>query len=125
MRRFRDQTAQVEILLIEGNHDILHPELYRQLDILLLPELKEMGCLFTHEPYPDEETGDWVNVCGHIHPAIRMVGKGRQSLRLPCYYRTETQFILPAFGYFTGMSLVRKKANSSIFAIAGEEIFSV
>jgi metallophosphoesterase superfamily enzyme len=42
MRRFRDQTAQVEILLIEGNHDILHPELYRQLDILLLPELKEM-----------------------------------------------------------------------------------
>ena len=39
---------------------------------------------------------------GHLHPACRIHGRGRDSLRLPCFVSDGRQVILPAFGEFTG-----------------------
>ena len=39
---------------------------------------------------------------GHLHPACRIHGRGRDSLRLPCFVSDERQVILPAFDEFTG-----------------------
>ncbi len=124
MQRFREENSACKIILIEGNHDILDKTFYRQLDIEVLSELFLEGCQFTHQP-TDVTEGEHINVCGHVHPAVKIKGKGRQALTLPCFFRKKTQFILPAFGYFTGKSLVEKTENTSIFAIAGQEIIQV
>ncbi len=124
MQRFREEFAACQFILVEGNHDILDASLYRQLNIQVFSERLLEGCRFTHHPDPVPE-GNLMNVCGHLHPAVNIRGKGRQSVTLPCFFKRESQFILPAFGYFTGKSLVEKNENTSIFAIAGQEIIQV
>ena len=41
-------------------------------------------------------------LAGQLHPACRITGAGRDSLRLPCFVLGAHQLVLPAFGEFTG-----------------------
>jgi metallophosphoesterase superfamily enzyme len=66
--------------------------------------------------YPEENSTQTV-VCGHIHPGVLLQGTGKQSLRLPCFYKTGNQLILPAFGSTTGLFIVKPGSDSEIFAI--------
>lgn len=43
----------------------------------------ESKILFSHEP----SNKGLFNVHGHLHPAIRLKGKGRQKLELPCFLK--------------------------------------
>ncbi|MFN9801977.1 MAG: DEAD/DEAH box helicase, partial [Bacteroidota bacterium] len=60
-----------------------------------------------------------------LHPAVRMVGPARQSLRLPCFWLGENQSILPAFGEFTGHVLVRPVPGDRIYVVAENEVIGV
>ena len=102
------------ITLIHGNHDIISPLKYEALGIRSIPEIATDGFLLTHHP---EERGNLYNICGHIHPAVRIRGNGRQSLRFPCFFRGKAQFILPAFGEFTGTHTLKPKKNDEIYAL--------
>ena len=88
-----------EIILVAGNHDIIAPEKFEGLGIQIFQELIIDDFLLTHHP---ENRGTFFNFCGHIHPAIRLQGFGRQRVKLPCFFKTKNQMILPAFGEFTG-----------------------
>lgn len=108
--------------LIKGNHDIIAPERFEKLEIPIYPTL-EIGPLFlTHEPQEKQGT---FNICGHIHPAIRMKGFGRQYLKLPCFFKTKNQMILPAFGQFTGTHVLTPKKEDEVFVIVENEVISV
>ncbi len=61
---------------------------------------------------PDTMTGE---VCGHLHPAARVVVRGR-SLRRRCFVSDGTRLILPAFGAFTGGLDVTAPAIAGLFA---------
>ncbi|WP_234051089.1 MULTISPECIES: ligase-associated DNA damage response endonuclease PdeM [unclassified Xanthobacter] len=61
---------------------------------------------------PDMMTGE---VCGHLHPAARVVVRGR-SLRRRCFVSDGTRLILPAFGAFTGGLDVTAPAIAGLFA---------
>lgn len=106
--------------LIRGNHDILSEQQYRRHGI----ELRESQCigdlLLTHEPA--ETTGDAVNVCGHLHPAARLVGKGRQSILLPCFWHSSQRLILPAFGSFTGLAAITVAKGDAVYLVTEERI---
>lgn len=114
--------AQVKIILIAGNHDIISPLKYENLGISLLPELIWGPFLLTH--YPEERAGLF-NLSGHIHPAVRLSGKGRQSLRLPCFFKNKHQMILPAFGAFTGTHVLKKKRADEVYAIADAMVIKI
>ncbi|NND14970.1 MAG: ligase-associated DNA damage response endonuclease PdeM, partial [Eudoraea sp.] len=86
-------------LLISGNHDILPESLFEKLNMEVWPELVIDDFLLTHHP---TERTPYFNISGHIHPAVRLKGTARQSLRLPCFFRSGDQLIMPAFGEFTG-----------------------
>ncbi|MEO9892369.1 ligase-associated DNA damage response endonuclease PdeM [Aurantibacter sp.] len=111
-----------KIILVIGNHDIISPLKYEELGIEVVPEINLDGFLLTHHP---EEREELFNFCGHIHPAIRLRGLGRQSVRLRCFYKLELQLLLPAFGEFTGSHTKEPETNCQIFALLGDTVLPV
>ncbi|MBD0850290.1 ligase-associated DNA damage response endonuclease PdeM [Maribacter arenosus] len=107
--------VQIEMILINGNHDIIPPLKYETLNVQVVEELILETFLFTHHP---EKRNGLYNFCGHIHPAIKIRGSGKQSLRFPCFFKKQNQMILPAFGEFTGSHTLKPKKQDEVFALA-------
>lgn len=103
--------------LVCGNHDIISPLRYEALNMRVHDRWENGPFLFTHEP---EEPDSHFNISGHIHPAVRLAGPGRQRLRLPCFFLRGRQLILPAFGAFTGSHTLTPEAGDRVFALAGD-----
>ena len=110
------------IILVSGNHDIISPLKYEELGIQVVEELILDTFLLTHHP---EKRDSFFNFCGHIHPAIKLTGFGRQMVRLPCFYKSPKQMILPAFGEFTGTYTLEAKKGCEIFAVLGDAVLPV
>ncbi|MGB7393008.1 MAG: ligase-associated DNA damage response endonuclease PdeM [Pricia sp.] len=115
-------TLTAEIVLVAGNHDIISPVKYEDIGIRVVSEIQLDGFLLTH--HPDEREG-FFNFCGHVHPAIRLTGLGRQSARLRCFFKSERQMILPAFGEFTGSYTLEPEVGCEVFALLGDTILPV
>ncbi|KAB5490870.1 ligase-associated DNA damage response endonuclease PdeM [Flagellimonas hadalis] len=111
-----------EIILVSGNHDIIAPEKYRQLNVEIFPELIIDNFLLTHHP---EEREGLFTFCGHIHPAVKLYGFGRQKLKLPCFFKSKNQIILPAFGEFTGTYTMNPSKNDEVYAIVENAVMKV
>ncbi len=114
--------TKAQVILISGNHDIIPTYLYEDLGVKVFDELLLDGFLLTH--HPSEVKGTF-NFSGHIHPGIRMKGVGRQFLKLPCFYKTENQLILPAFGNFTGKYILTPSEMDEVFAIVEDEVIKI
>lgn len=128
VERFSDwlrKYPDVEFILTAGNHDILPADLYHELSLKLVNELKAGPFIFRHDlkkVITEDKADGLYRITGHIHPGVVLRGKGRQKLRLPCFYFKKHHGILPAFGAFTGSQKVPLKVADSVYAIAGEEI---
>ncbi len=119
---WRKHHPQLEVVLIKGNHDLLHPEYYEQVNIEVLPQLVLGDILFCHEP---QTLDDLYTISGHIHPGIRMEMKARQSITLPCFYRHRNQLLMPAFGALTGLHSIEPAKGSEVFALAPNEVLRI
>ncbi|WP_367997911.1 ligase-associated DNA damage response endonuclease PdeM [Zobellia uliginosa] len=115
-------TISSEVILVAGNHDIISPLKYEGLGIRVVSEMRLDGFLLTHHP---EEREACFNFCGHVHPAVRLQGMGRQSIRLACFFKSAHQMILPAFGAFTGTHVLEPLADHEVYALTEEEVFQV
>ncbi|MFC4221374.1 ligase-associated DNA damage response endonuclease PdeM [Flagellimonas marina] len=111
-----------EIILVSGNHDIIAPEKYKQLKVEIFPELIIDDFLLTHHP---EEREGLFTFCGHIHPAVKLHGFGRQKLRLPCFFKSKNQMVLPAFGEFTGTYTMAPSKDDEVYAIVEDMVVKV
>lgn len=120
-RRWIKSKAPLQFKLVLGNHDVLDEPNYRIPNLEVMEKLILSPFDLTHIP---EET-ELYNLAGHIHPAVRMTGKGRQSLRLPCYYFGERNGLLPAFGNFTGTAKISIKKTDAVYAIADKTVVRV
>ena len=114
--------TKAEVILISGNHDIIPTYLYEDLGVKVFDELLLDGFHLTH--HPSEIKGTF-NFSGHVHPGIRMKGVGRQFLKFPCFYKTENQLILPAFGNFTGNHILTPLETDEVYAIVEGEVICV
>ncbi|WP_299188687.1 ligase-associated DNA damage response endonuclease PdeM [uncultured Aquimarina sp.] len=114
--------TKAQFLLIIGNHDIISPHKYEEIDIKLGTELILDNFLLSHHP---EEREELFNFCGHIHPGVLLEGLGKQRLRLACFYQTENQLILPAFGEFTGNHTLDIIEKVKIYAITKKEVILI
>ncbi|MCM8569487.1 ligase-associated DNA damage response endonuclease PdeM [Gramella jeungdoensis] len=115
-------TLDNQVHLIAGNHDIISPLKYEKLGIKLFSEVKVDGFLLSHHP---EKRDGLFNICGHIHPGYKMRGDGKQQLKLSCFFQSQNQFILPAFGDFTGNYFMEPEEDDLVFAITGKEVILV
>ena len=60
-------------------------------------------------------------LCGHIHPGVFLTGTA-DAERLPCFVLGPRRAILPAFGSFTGLALVRPAPGERIVVAAGRKV---
>ncbi|TFV97724.1 ligase-associated DNA damage response endonuclease PdeM [Algoriphagus kandeliae] len=122
---FLSQFKEISFYLVKGNHDILPRSIYENAPFELLNQPVFIEPLvLSHEPLDEIKEG-FLNLCGHIHPGVRLKGLGRQSVRVPCFYKTNQTLILPAFGEFTGLALVQATNEASIFGISPSKVFPI
>lgn len=112
------QYAGVHFQLILGNHDS-HLDSFNLPSFSTHPSLEFNGLTLQHHP-PEEETKP--TVCGHVHPAFRLKGIGKQSLKLPCFHLNQNTLTLPSFGRFTGSYSLRPKKGDSLFLTTGKSL---
>ncbi len=120
-KRWIEDQRETTFTLVLGNHDILPTSEYRIKNLDVVEELTIKPFKFTHIP---EET-DHYNLAGHIHPAIRLRGKGRQSMKMPCFHFSKHRGLLPAFGEFTGTASLKVKKEDEVFVIADNQVIKV
>lgn len=119
---FLQQYPNLEKVLVKGNHDILHEIEYSDANIHVCSQWETGDILWTHEPVP--ESSKYV-ISGHLHPSVRLVGKAKQSLRLPCFCFGKSQGYLPAFGQFTGSALYQPQADDQIWVISNQNLLKI
>jgi DNA ligase-associated metallophosphoesterase len=122
-KSFRNQYHKIDFTLAIGNHDIMDEKIYNSLGIKTIEKYTDENLLFTHEPI--EEEISCYNICGHIHPGVTMKGIGKQSITLPCFYFGNHYGLLPAFGYFTGLTKIKVSKEDQVYLITGEKIIAV
>lgn len=117
---WRSAHSSLQVELIIGNHDILPGEHYNALNIALYPEPYFIAPFFIAH-HPAEDTIHFT-IHGHVHPAIRISGKGQQSVKLCCFAINKNSIVLPAFGDFTGTHLLNETGYSHLYVVADNKI---
>jgi DNA ligase-associated metallophosphoesterase len=120
---WRQLHQHIKMILVKGNHDILPLYLYHLLNLDVV-DGKQLGAFKLYHDLPKKEIEHYV-ISGHIHPGIKITGKARQNMVLPCFYFGKNNAILPAFGKFTGKAIIKRKENDLVYAIAGKNIIAV
>jgi DNA ligase-associated metallophosphoesterase len=111
--RDRDSLAALQAgrdwVWIAGNHDPAAPAGLAGAHV----ETFAIGrVVFRHEPSRRPVPGE---IAGHLHPAARVVGRGR-SVRRRCFVGDGARLILPAFGAYAGGLNVLDPAFDGLFA---------
>src|SRR6202012_4536751 len=78
-----------------------------------------------HHPIDSGHGAGPLALAGHVHPVVRLNGPGRDSLRTPCFVVRERQIVLPAFGEFTGGSLVTPSGGERALIATARGVFDV
>lgn len=82
---------------ILGNHD---PDIPAGLNGAQEDHIECGRFLLTHLPV-DPLYDDGVNICGHLHPKVRIATR-RRRVSAPCFAVSDTRIIMPSFGTYTG-----------------------
>jgi uncharacterized protein len=123
LMEWRRAREDVEMLLVRGNHDRGAGDPPAELGIdCANPPVVEAPFVFAH--HPGAHAGGYV-LAGHVHPAVRLSGRGRQRERLACFLFCGWGAILPSFGDFNGAGDVAPCPGERIFVIAGSEVVEV
>jgi uncharacterized protein len=120
LRQWRVQYSGCEMILVRGNHDRQAGDPPANLAIQCVAQIDNLGP-FAARHEPETVPGAYV-LAGHVHPAICLRGRGRDRVRLPCFYGQPGGMVLPAFGAFTGMYTVQAVAGCPSYMIAENRV---
>ena len=126
---WRDRQATLRITLVRGNHDrhAGDPPPALRINVadpphrLALDTRHAITCCHSPEEAADVTPSQAPDLdpvpafAGHVHPAVRLQGPGRQHLRVPCFHFGPGLALLPAFGAFTGTHPVRPRPGDAVF----------
>ncbi|WP_308908435.1 ligase-associated DNA damage response endonuclease PdeM [Pseudomonas canadensis] len=123
LRSWRALNPDLPMTLIRGNHDKRAGDPPEDLRVEVVTEPLLIGP-FALQHEPDAHPSHHV-LAGHVHPVYRLRGKGRQSLRLPCFVVGARVSLLPAFGAFTGGHRVEQDNDRRIYVIGDHDVWPV
>lgn len=109
----------LRMILVMGNHDIMHGESYRQLGLDCVNTLHAGPFLLTHEP---RSSDDQPYIAGHLHPSCRIRGRARQTVTLPCFRVRNSSIIMPAFGSFTGSHTLTGSPGDQFYIVTPDSV---
>jgi DNA ligase-associated metallophosphoesterase len=120
---WQSRNAAIDMLLVRGNHDKRAGDPGPEIDIRCVDgPVVEPPFVFTHRPAVSD---DGYVVCGHLHPAARLTGLGRESARLPCFWAGAHTMVLPGFGEFTGVADIAVEPDDRVWVIADGGVIGV
>lgn len=110
--------------LIKGNHDRFKDSFYESMGIKVYKTHKDVVPFrFVHdETHCDERL---FCISGHTHPGVLIRGKGKTSIKLPCFEVSKNRLILPAFSEFTGLNIKRSVAEASCYGFTENSLFEI
>jgi DNA ligase-associated metallophosphoesterase len=155
LRQWRERHERLQCVLVRGNHDDHAGDPPDELGIEMVTEGARLGPFsLCHVPcdidgpqlpvasplvapgvsrasesvesshHRQIEPGGY-RLAGHLHPAVRLSGRGGASVRLPCFRVGASQMVLPAFGDFTGGATIVRAEGERIFAVAPPRVIEV
>ena len=120
---WRARHDAMAMTLVRGNHDSRAGDPPAALRIAVVSEphlLWPFACCHHPQTHPTHFV-----LAGHLHPARRVYGRGRDSLRLPCFVSDGQQAVLPAFGEFTGGWLAEAAPGRRFYAVGGGAVWPI
>ena len=118
LARWRERHASLDLTLVRGNHDDRAGDPPAALGFEVVDEpLAEGGLALCHHPQP--QAGRYV-LAGHLHPCVSIGGRGGDRLRLACFHFGERVGVLPAFGSFTGMHPIARRAGDRVYVVGDD-----
>jgi DNA ligase-associated metallophosphoesterase len=123
LQTWRDRHAAVDLVLVEGNHDLAAGAPPAALGFQIEAEPWRVGPMaFCHHPQfvPAAEA-----LAGHLHPVVRISGRADDSVRLPCFWLRTGLAVFPAFGAFTGGARFEREDGDRVVALAEDRLFEV
>lgn len=120
---WRAAHGDLELVLVRGNHDARAGDPPEALGIRTVPEPWNEGTL-TLRHAPEPHASGYV-LAGHVHPAVVLRGRGRERVRLPCYWFGGAVAVLPAFGAFTGTCEISPQPGDRVYVIAEDRVLAV
>jgi DNA ligase-associated metallophosphoesterase len=109
---WRSRHPSLPVTLVRGNHDRRSGDPPPALGFSVLPEPAGMhGLTLRHHP---TEEPCVVTVAGHLHPAVRWGAGLTPYRRSACFWLQAKQMVLPAFGGFTGTSVVHPAPDDRV-----------
>ncbi|HXG69342.1 MAG TPA: ligase-associated DNA damage response endonuclease PdeM [Gemmatimonadaceae bacterium] len=123
LARWRADCPDVELLLVRGNHDRHAGDPPGEMKIKCVDApFADSPFVLCHHPvaHPDGHV-----LAGHTHPAARLTGAGRETMRLPCFLIGRRTTVLPAFGDFTGLGDIEPEMHDRVFVVAGDRVIAV
>ena len=120
---WRAENEAIEVVLVRGNHDRRAGDPPPELGIECVNAPHDSGP-FILAHHPKTEPGGYV-IAGHVHPGIRLYGRGGERARLPCFFFGKDHGILPAFGEFTGLADVEPEEGARVYAVANDRVVQV
>ncbi len=122
LRQWRVQHPSLKLTLVRGNHDLHAGDPPSDLGIVVTDEPFAIdGLAFCHHPHTRPAA---YALAGHLHPVFRL-GRGIDTLRLPCFVVGPRGMILPSFGAFTGGFAIAPQAGERVFVAAEDAVWQV
>jgi DNA ligase-associated metallophosphoesterase len=120
LQAWRERHPALAVTLVRGNHDDRAGDPPPSLGFEVVDEPLRLGAFaLSHHPRP--VAGAYV-LAGHWHPCVSVSGRAFEHLRLPCFWLGAEVGVLPAFGSFTGMHPIARRAGDRIFPIADDTV---
>jgi DNA ligase-associated metallophosphoesterase len=120
---WRAAHPDIELALVRGNHDRRAGDPPSELGVECF-DAPHVIAPFALAHHPAASDAGFV-LSGHVHPGVRLYGRGGQRERLPCFVFARDWAILPAFGDFTGLADAEPGADCDVYAIADDAVIRV
>ena len=117
---WREQFSDLEIDLVRGNHDTSAGDPPSAWRITCVSEPHRLSP-FVLKHYP-ERSGEETVLAGHLHPAVKLSGAGRDSVKLPCFLLRDAVLVLPAFSTFVDGASLRVSVADKIYVICENQV---
>jgi len=123
LAQWRAAHGELSVELVIGNHDRSSGALPEALAMATHAEPHDIGP-FSLCHHPEVRGGGYV-LAGHLHPVVKLYGRGHDRARAPCFVFGEHAALLPAFGAFTGGLKIERQAGDRIWVIAGDNVLAL